>query len=156
MAEIFYRKIGRRYVPVSEYDNSVMDSFPYGSHLVVVKQGLTSHRYNIDPAYAPMIAAGLIAEDAVREALAKASELRMQRSDRERQLTTKQKAAWENLVKEFGDSARQLEWPSAAEVAEEGVKAMQREAQTLMTNDAVREAYEHFFTVATLCREQQQ
>jgi len=153
MAEIFYRKVGRRYVPVSEYDNSVMDSFPYGSHLVVVKRGSTSRRHNIDPAHAPMIAAGLIAEDAVREALVKAGEIRLQRRDRERQLTPGQKQAWDNLVKEFGDSAKQLEWPSTAEVAEEGVKAMQREADQLLQNPSVRAAYDHFLTVCELCRE---
>ena len=144
MAETFYRKIGRRYKPVSEYDQTLMDSFPKGSHLVVCVPGGRSTRFNIDPNYAAMIAAGVVAEDAVRTALVKAGEIRMQSKDRSRELTPAQKAAWDNLVKEFGDSARQLEWPSTAEVAEEGLKAMQAEAMKLMQHPAVQKAYDHF------------
>lgn len=148
---IFYRKVGRQYKPVSEYDQTLMDSFSKGSHLVVCVPGGRSTRFNIDPNYAAMIAAGVVAEDAVRTALVKAGEIRMQSKDRSRELTPAQKAAWDNLVKEFGDSARQLEWPSTAEVAEEGLKAMQAEAMKLMQHPAVQKAYEHFITVAKLC-----
>jgi hypothetical protein len=148
---IFYRKVGGRYKPVAEYDQTLMDSFPKGAHLVVCVPSGRSTRFNIDPNYAAMIAAGVVAEDAVRTALVNAGEIRMQSKDRSRELTPAQKAAWDNLVKEFGDSARQLEWPRTAEVAEEGVKAMQEEAMKLMQHTAVREAYEHFITVAKLC-----
>jgi ribosomal protein S11 len=153
MAETFYRKVGRRYKPVSEYDQTLMDSFPKGSHLVVCVPGGRSTRFNIDPDYAAMIAAGVVAEDAVRTALVRAGEIRMQSKDRSRELTPAQKAAWDNLVNEFGDSARQLEWPSTAEVAEAGLKAMQAEAMKLMQHTAVREAYNHFLTMCELTRE---
>jgi len=53
---IFYKKVGRRYVPVREYDRTLMDAFPAGAHLVICYPGGQSTRYNVNPAYAPMIA----------------------------------------------------------------------------------------------------
>lgn len=153
MKKIFYEKVGRRYQPVREYDSTLMDAMPKGAHLVVVYPGGQSTRYNVDPNYAAMIAAGRVAEDAVSKAVVRAGELRMQRQDRERRLTPGQKEAWENLVKEFGQSAKQLEWPSAREVAEEAVKALQEEAEKLMKHDSVRKSYEHFLLMCELTKE---
>jgi hypothetical protein len=39
MKETFYRKRGRRYVPVNEYDQELLDSFPQGTHLVMCYPG---------------------------------------------------------------------------------------------------------------------
>ena len=153
MKKIFYEKVGRRYKPVYEYDQTLMDAFPKGTHIVICYPGGQSTRYNIDPNYAALIAAGRVAEDAISKKLMEASEIRMQRPDRERKLTESQKAAWENLVKEFGDSARQLEWPSIRECAEAAVQAMQEEADKLLSNPTVRRAYERFLFVAELAKE---
>lgn len=155
MKKIYYEKIGRRYVPVSEYDSDLMDSYPKGAHLVITVPGGTSRIFNIDPNYASLIAAGKVAEDKISEALVKAGELRMQHSDRQRELTPSQKEAWENLVREFGDTARQLEWPSAREVAEAGVKAMVNEAEKLLKIPSVKSAYEHFLLVCELTKDNQ-
>lgn len=153
MKKIFYEKIGRKYVPVREYDNDYMDSFPRGAHLIICQPGSTSRKFNIDPNYAALIAAGHVAEDALAKALVKAGELRMQRTDREQKMTPEQKAAWENLVKEFGDSAKQLEWPSAREVAEEGMKTLQKEANNLLSNEAVKKSFDHFVLMCKLSKE---
>ncbi len=153
MKKIYYEKVGGRYYPVSEYDSEYLDSFPKGNHLVMVYPGGSSRRYHIDPAIAPLIAASRVAEDTLASALLKAGEIRMQSSDRKKKLTRKQKAAWENLVKEFGDSAKQLEWPSAREVAEAGINALQKEAEMLLSNEAVRKAYEHFILICKLTKE---
>jgi hypothetical protein len=147
----FYEKRGRRYVPVAEYDNEWLDSFPKGTHLVMSYPGGSTRRFNIDPAFAPMIAAGRYAEDAMAKALVHAGEIRMQRG--KVPLTEGQKAAWENLVQEFGDSARQLEWPSAREVAEAGVKAMMDDAEETLKNPAVRKAWDYFMMVYQLTKE---
>jgi hypothetical protein len=151
--KIFYEKVGRRYIPVSEYNNEWMDSYPKGAHLTICVPGGKSRRFNIDPNYAALIAASHVAEDVLAKALVKAGELRLQRPDRERKMTPSQKAAWENLVKEFGNSARQLEWPSAREVAEEGMKALQQEANELLSNEIVRKAYDHFILVCKLIKD---
>jgi hypothetical protein len=149
MKKLFYEKVGRKYVPVYEYDQTLMDSFPKGTHLVICYPGGKSTRYKIDPAYAPMIAAGRVAEDKISEAIRKASDLRPKRAP----ITPGQVASWENLVKEFGEEARMLEWPSAREAAEEAVNAMQAEADQLFTNPTVRKAYDHFLLVCELVKE---
>jgi len=146
---IFYVKKGRRYVPHSSYSSEFCDSFPKGTHLVDVYPGGSSRRFNIDPAYAPMIAAGRIAEDKISEAIRKATDLRPKRAP----ITPAQAAAWENLVKEFGDEARMLEWPSAREACEEAVKVMQEEADKLMKHESVRKAYDHFMLMCKLTKE---
>lgn len=148
---IFYKKEGRKYIPVHEYDQELMDALPKGAHMILVYPGGKSTRYNIEPATAPMLAAGRVAEDELAKALVKAGEIRMQRGAIP--LTPGQKAAWENLVKEFGDNAKQLEWPSAREVAEAGVKALQQEAEMLLSNEAVRKSYDHFILMCKLTKE---
>ena len=148
MKKIYYEKKGRRYVPASEYDSEYLDSFPKGNHLVMCYPGGSSRRFRIDPALAPMIAAGRYAEDVICDALRKASDLRPKRAP----ITKGQQAAWENLVKEFGEDARMLEWPSARDVCEQAVKAMQVEADRLMQHASVRQAYEQFMLVCELTK----
>ena len=150
---IFYIKKGRRYIPHSTYSSEFCDSFPKGTHLVQSYPGGSSRRYNIDPAYAPMIAAGRVAEDVISKKIMDATEIRRNTRNKETPLTPGQKAAWDNLVKEFGDSAKQLEWPSARECAEEAVKAMTLEAEKLLENPTVRKAYEKFLFIAELTKE---
>lgn len=151
MKKIYYEKRGRRYVPVAEYDNDLLDSFPKGDHLVQVYPGGTSRRFNIQPAYAPMIAAGRVAEDAICRAMSKASEMKPQRTP----ITLGQKKAWEKLAKEFGDELCALTYGSARDHAEVGIKAMQEEADKLMKHEGVRKAYEHFLLMCELTKEKQ-
>jgi hypothetical protein len=147
--KIYYEKIGRRYVPVAEYNEEWLDSFKKGTHLVMVYPGGSSRRYNINPAYAPMIAAGRVAEDAISQAVVKASEMRPSNKP----VTEKQKKAWEALAKAFGSERYYVELPSAREIAEEGVKAMALEAEKLMKNESVRKAYDHFMLLCELTKE---
>lgn len=153
MKKVFYEKKGRRYVPVQEYDNELLDAFPKGAHLVLVYPGGSSRRYNINPNNAALIAASRIFEDAVASAMVKAQELRLSYRLREKPLTPEQKAAWEHLVEVFGEDARQLEWPSIREIAESGAKALVDEANNLMHNPSVRQAYEHFELMCELAKE---
>ena len=146
---IFYIKKGRRYIPHSSYSTEFCDSFPKGTHLVSVYPGGSSRRFNIEPAYAPMIAAGRVAEDAISEAIRKATDLRPKSAP----ITPEQKEAWDNLVRVFGEDARYLEWPSAREACEAAVKAMQVEADKLLSNPTVRKAYERFLFVAELTKD---
>jgi len=149
MTKIYYEKIGRKYVPVAEYDNDFMDSFTKGTHIVMCYPGGQSRRYNIDPNYAAMIAAGRVAEDAICKAISKASELRPKSTP----ITPGQKKAWEQLAKEFGDELCTLNGLSVHDCAEAGVKAMQLEADKLLSNPTVRQAYERFLFLAELTKE---
>lgn len=152
---IFYIKKGRRYIPHSTYEPKFCDAFPKGTHLVQSYPGGSLRRYNIDPAYAPMIAAGRVAEDVISRRVMEASEMR--RSTRsvngKTPLTPEQQAAWQHLIDVMGDDARQLEWPSAREIAEEAVKAMTVEAEKLLADPVVRKSYEKFLFVAQLSKD---
>jgi hypothetical protein len=146
---IFYIKKGRRYVPHSTYSSEFCDSFPKGTHLVQSYPGGSSRRFNIDPAYAPMIAAGRVAEDAISKAVQKASEMRPHNTP----ITEQQRKAWEALAKAFGNDRYYIEIPSAREIAEEGVKAMAVEAEKLLENPSVRKAYERFLLICELTKD---
>ena len=147
--KIYYEKVGRKYVPVSEYDSEYLDSFSQGTHIVMCYPGGQSRRYNIDPAYAPMIAAGRVAEDAICRAISKASEMRPQRT----LITLGQQRAWKKLAKEFGDELATLHGLCVHDCAEAGVKAMQEEADKLLQHESVRKAYDHFMLMCELTRE---
>ena len=151
MKKIYYEKRGRRYVPVAEYDSDFMDSFAHGTHLLMVYPGGQSRRFNIDPNYAVMIAAGRVAEDAICRAISKASELRPQQTP----ITLGQKKAWEKLAKEFGSELATLSGLCIRDCAEAGVNAMQEEADKLMSHPAVRNAYEQFQMICKLTKEKQ-
>lgn len=148
MKKIYYERIGRKYVPVAEYDNDFLDSFTKGTHLVMSYPGGTSRRFNIDPDYAAMIAAGRVAQDAICRAISKASELRPKSTP----ITEGQRKAWAKLAQEFGDDLCTLNGTSAYDSAEAGVQAMMEEAEKLLSNPAVRKAYERFLFVAELTK----
>ena len=148
--KIYYEKRGRRYYPVLENDYELHDAMPRGNHLIMCYPGGTSTRYNIDPALAPLIAAGRVAEDRMSEAVRKASEMRPRRKE----LTVEQKRAWDRLTKAMGNEVYSIEIASAREIADAGLKAMQEEADKLLTNPAVQLAYEQFLLVCELTKKQ--
>jgi hypothetical protein len=149
--KIFYEKIGRRYRPVYEYDDYLIDALPKGTHVIMCYPGGESRRYNIDAAYAPMIAAGRVAEDAISRAIHEASEAQ----PKQRPITERQRAAWEEMKAAFGDEFYSIQFASTRDLAEAGVQAMQEEADRLMQNAAVRQAYEQFQLVCKLTSEKQ-
>jgi hypothetical protein len=153
MKKVYYEKVGRRYVPVAEYDSDFYSSFCKGAHLVISYPGGQSTRYNIDPAYAPMIAAGRIAEETITKAIVEASEIQ-QNKNITTPLTPAQHAAWRNLIKEFGESASRLQWPSAADIARKAANAMQEEAVKILKHPAAQESFNEFLTICNLIKDQ--
>ena len=150
MKKIYYEKVGRRYKPVSEYDSDFLDSFTKGTHLVMSYPGGKSIRYNIDPAYAPMIAAGRVAEDAVSDAIREALDLRPQKQP----ITEHQQKLWRELAESFKQDDYPIIRPAARDAAEAAIKAMTQEAEKLMANPTVKKAYEHFLLVCELTKEE--
>lgn len=151
MKRIFYEKVGRRYVPVSEYDSDLLDAYPKGSHLVICYPGGRSTRFNVDPALAPMIAAGRYAEEEIAAALVKASSMRPGKP-----LTEEQHKIWQILCKSFGNDLYSVQWDSARDIAEAGVAAMQQEADKLLKNTAVKQAYDQFMLLCELAKESEE
>ncbi len=149
MKKVFYEKIGRRYQPVSEYDSEFLDSLPKGSHLIISQPGGRSCKYNIDPDYAALIAAGKVANEAMCQAIAKATELQPPHE----KLTPLEKEAWDNLIKVFGDQARRLQYASISEVADAAVDSLISESNKLLKNPAVKQAYDEFMLIAKLTKE---
>ena len=149
MKKIYYEKVGRRYKPVSEYDSDFLDSFTKGTHLVMSYPGGKSIRYNIDPNYAAMIAAGRVAEDAVSDAIRKAQDLKPQKQP----ITEHQLKLWRELAESFKQDDYPLTRPAARDAAEAAVKAMMQEAEKLMANPTVKKAFDHFLLVAELTKE---
>ena len=148
--KILYEKVGRRYVPVAEnYDDHY--TFPKGNHLVMCYPGGESRQFDIDPNYAALIAASRVAEDAMCKALNKASELRPARTP----ITPAQQRAWKKLAKEFGDELCTLNGASIHDIAEAGVRALQQEADKLLTNATVKAAYDQFLFVCALTKKQE-
>ncbi len=152
MKKVFYEKVGNRYKPVREYDSDLMDAFPKGTHIIMSYPGGKSTRYNIDPALAPMIAAGRVAEDAICTAMHKANELRPVKSYN---ITPEQRKLFDaflNSMPEDDPQRNMMTYGSLRDCAEAGVKAMMDEANKLLDNPAVKKAYEHFLLVAELTK----
>lgn len=151
MKKIYYEKKGRRYVPVAEYDNDWMDSFPEGNHLIMCYPGGVSRRFRIDPALAPMIAAGRVAEDAISRRIQQETELRP--ANREIDEETQRK--WKKFISTIPEDFRYMFTHGCArDAAEAGVKAMQEEADKLMQHESVRKAYDHFILMCKLTKEE--
>jgi len=149
--KVYYEKVGRKYVPVAEYDSDYLDAFPKGSTLVMCYPGGQSRRYNIDPDYAALIAAARVAEDAMIQAMSKASELKPKHTP----ITEGQRRAWKKLAEEFGDELATLNGASSYDITQAGLKALEDEAARLLTNEAVKEAYDQFLFVCALTKQQQ-
>lgn len=152
MRTIFYKKVGRKYEPVSEYDNELMSAFPKGAHLVLTYPGGRSTRYNIDPDFAPMIAAGRYAEEAISKKLMEECELRPAAYEK---FTEKEQRLWKAIKGCIPKEHRYMySRGSTRDAVDAGVKAMAAEAKELLENPAVRKAYERFMLVCKLACEQ--
>ena len=149
MKKIFYKKVGKRYVAVSEYDSELRDAFSKGTHLVHVNLNSTSYVSNVDPNYAALVAAGLAAKDKMVNALVKGSEAKPKQIP----CTPAQLDAWNKLKESFGDQMFSIYFPSANDVAQAGVNALIEEANKLLSNPTVKNAYDQFLLVAKLTKE---
>lgn len=151
-SKTYYVKNGRKYVPVAEYDSEFYDSFPYGASLVIIEQGYSHRIFKIDPADAPMIAAGYHARQSMIDAIYNASQARPAASDI---ITEDQHKAWEQCKEAFGTEFFYLQYPSIHEIVDAGLTAMSEEAEKMLEHPAVKDAYESFMTVWKLVKDQQ-
>lgn len=137
-------------MPVKEYDDDLVSALPKGNHLIMCYPGGRSTRYNIDPDYAALIAAGRLAQDVMAQALVKASEMR----PKKKPLTPEQKQAWDNLKVAFGDDMYTLHVDSAHDVAQAGLDALQKIAKELYsTNPSVQAALDHLYLLTKLTKD---
>jgi hypothetical protein len=147
-----YKKVGRRYVEIGEYDTEMMDYTPNGVTMIIKHKNCTSRRFNVDPDIVPLLAAAYYAEDAISAAVVQASEMRPQKTP----ITEAQRRAWQRLAKEFGDELATLNTASARDIAEAGTRALAKEAEKLLKNNSIRAAYEHFLLLCKLSTAQEE
>ena len=152
MKKIYYEKVGRKYVPVSEYDSDLFDSFSKGAHLVMSYPGGKSIAYNIDPNYAALIAAGRVAQEPMHKAINDAAKMKSDQWNNV-SLTDKQFAAWNRFVEAMGERGRYVYYNSVHDIADAGIRALEKEAADLMTHPAVRAAYEQFQLVCKMTKQ---
>ena len=150
MKKVYYELIDGKYVPALEYDSNLLDAMGKGSHLVMCYPGSKIRHYNIEPALAPMIAASQFAEDAMCQAMLRASNLKPAKP----LLTPEQRAAWDNLARELGDERATLTGSSVRDIVAAGIKALIETTEELMANSATKQAYEEFLLIARLTKEQ--
>ncbi len=152
MKKIYYEKVGRKYVPVSEYDSDLLDSFRHGNHLVMSYPGGQSRAYNIDPNYAALIAAGRVAQQPMHQAINDAAKMKYDQYDNV-VLTNEQFEVWNRFVEVMGERGRYVYYNSVHDIAEAGIKALEEEAANLMKHESVKNAYEQFLLVCKLTKE---
>ena len=148
MSETIYKKVGRKYVPIREYDREYHEGFPKGCHLVISEPGRHLTKYNIEPDLAPLIAAATYARDAISKTIKDSLAMRPSSI----LLTEEQKNAWQELSKAFGDECYPLQYPSIYEAVENGLYAMVKEASAKLQNPTVKTAYDNFMLVYNLAK----
>jgi len=92
-----YKKKGRRYIEIGVYENEYFH-YPIGSHLVVSEQGSTLTKFNIQPDYAPVLAALETYREAIQTAMHKATELKVTK----REYTKQEQKGIDAYIKEAG------------------------------------------------------
>lgn len=151
MAEtVFYKKEGRKFIPVTYYDDSVLsEAMPEGATLIVKQKNLTMTRRNVDIDYAPMLAAAMATKESLSTTLVKSSEVRPHR----KALTKEQLAEWQAIMDKHGDDFRYIEYPSAYESVEAAVAFLADQVVTAHKNQAVSEAWNHYKLLVALTLE---
>jgi hypothetical protein len=150
-----YKKVGRRYIEIGEYDPERMDYIPNGCTMTVKRPGMESTRYGVDPDIVPLLAAAVYCEDKISEAIRKATEVRPTNQN----ITPEQRAAFDAFLATMDpeDPTRNMmTLSSARDAAEAGTRALILEAQKLLTNESVKQAYEHFLLLCKLSATEQQ
>lgn len=124
MSEIFYKKVGRKYVAVASgelynYELKQMNGFI----LTYRKDGRTSYEYEVKPDNASFVAAAMVAKQAMEEAIHEAS--KMEPSGGVRNYTKKQLAIIKQFQVDMGGMAP-VYWSSKTswKIAQAGIDAV--------------------------------
>lgn len=146
---VYYKKVGRKYVPVAQYDDQFMNGFSYGHHLVSCAPSRTSKMMNIDPNYAAVIAATYVSEDEIHAFISEKRKI----TPTKQPLTQEQVSAWKKFNETMGNDVY-ITYPSNAEIVYAARRAIESEAMKLLQNPAVKKAWEHFQLVAKLVHDE--
>jgi hypothetical protein len=97
---VFYKKIGRRYEPVSEYSDELLDSFSYDTVTMVhCKKNGWSRYYKVDPDFEALDAALMVLREDLVNMMVSVMELRPSKQP----FTDRQRELWNELKESFND-----------------------------------------------------
>jgi len=148
--EVFYTKNDHgEFEPVAIWSYKLLDSLPYGSHLVRVSPGSRSMKYTIDPDRAAVVAALEYARDAITNSIVESSKA----SPTQEPVTQMQKEAWDNMKEAFDNDIAGIQFPSAHEIARDVLSQLEFEIEDMLNNPGVKQAYDHFVLLAKLAGE---
>lgn len=150
MKKTFYEKVGKRYQPVREFDSDFLGSFVEGAHLVICKPGSTLYEYVVDPSFVQLHAAGKYAQDQMANALVEGQQ---KYKPVPTPITARQKELWEELKASFAEQDFCINYPSAHDAVQVGLKALEAEVEKMMTVQSVKMAYDHFMMVWKLTKD---
>jgi hypothetical protein len=148
MTTTLYKKIGKRYVPIKEYSPEYNDSWEEGTHITICIPGVKIHRHSVDPQLAPMIAAGMIAEEAITRIIQE----ELSFNPESKPVTPEQLAAWENFKQVMGEDRCRLTSQSIAKAVKAGVREMVMEADKLLDNPSLKLSHDNFILLSQLVR----
>jgi hypothetical protein len=151
-SEIYYKKVGRKYVPISVYDHNVLVSLPKGHHLVIVDDGFKSTYRNVTPDIVPVIAAAKIFEKNITSKLLEKSQSRTFSPE----LTPEQRKAWDVYYELIKDSNTISYGSPYSEIARSVTQILEDKTVEMMKNPAVKNAYDEFMVICKLALENEQ
>ena len=118
MNQQLYKKVGRKYVPIS--DPYALDGLREGWWLVKVSPGSTSIRQQVYPAKAEISAAAKDKEDELLQIIREASEAKPAKIP----VSPEARADWQAFITKHGDEFTSLQFPSMQENAEKIIEAL--------------------------------
>lgn len=118
MNQQLYRKVGRKYVTVT--DPYALDGLREGWWLVKVSPGSTSIRQQVRPADAEISAAARDKEEELMKIIRKASEAKPAKTP----ISQEALADWQAFIDKHGNEFSSLQFPSIQENAEKIVEAL--------------------------------
>lgn len=149
--ETYYIKRGDQYIPISEYDADITDSFKYGTHLVVNHLGCKMFSYDIQPDNAAMIASLKIFKEYLVKRMYVAGEARP-RNGKGVPFTEKQMEAYNKLKEELGENTYYFEFPAVGEIVEKALKDfMEFTGEKYKDYPFVKKAYDNLMLKIKLC-----
>lgn len=146
---VFYKKVGKKYVAVSQYDDYLTSSFQYGHYLVSCVPNRRSISKIVNPDYASVVAATYVSEDSIFEEIENYKKIKPATEP----LTQEQVDAWKNF-NEVMQSNISIYYPSNAEIVAAARRAIEQEAMNLMKNPTIKKAWEQFQLIVKLTKDE--
>lgn len=122
----YYKKQGRKYVPVMESEMWSGDAKPLGFHLVHVQPGSTSWNFRVNPDLVETIAATKIMKDAMIDKMFQVNRGSIDENKYPEHLRQKAQKAWQAWVDIMGeDIPISFRGASMQELVETGIKELE-------------------------------